>query len=210
MKVFYILSLTLLIISLEGCFNKKEAVKPKFSQSVNNSSLWYKKHYRISEYKRKYHTGNEPELMWQKASPYLSYIRKVFKHYQLPKELCLLPMIESSFNPNAANTRAAGLWQFIVPTAKEYGLKINFFSDQRYDWKKSTVAAAEYLSKLAVRYNGDWALVLAAYNMGPGALSRAMTAQSTNDYWQLKIRSETMNYVPKFVALLQIIREEAR
>jgi membrane-bound lytic murein transglycosylase D len=148
--------------------------------------------------------------MWNKAKPYLPYIKDVFKRHGLPNELCLLPMIESSFNPKAANSRAAGLWQFIVPTAKEYGLRINFFSDQRHDWKKSTVAAAKYFSWLADRYDRDWALVLAAYNVGPGALSRSMKKQGTNSYWKLKLRTETMNYVPKFVGLVQAVREEVR
>jgi membrane-bound lytic murein transglycosylase D len=204
----------LLIFSLlicESCIFRKSDPKPHRSKyKSKGSNLWYVKNARVNQYKHKYSRTQGPELMWRKAQPYLPYIKSVFRKYDLPNELCLLPMIESSFNPKAANTRAAGMWQFVEPTAKEYGLRINFFSDQRYDWKKSTVAAAKYLSWLADRYDRDWALVLAAYNMGPGAISRSIEKQGTSNYWNLRIREETMNYVPKFIGLLQVIRERRK
>lgn len=217
MKITTLILLGYLLVFTQGCqlFQAKSKHSYRSKQShasfkKSSTRLWYKRHQRIEAYKKHYSKNNQAMQLWYKSKKYLPYIRSVFRQYGLPNELCLLPMIESSFDPKAKNPRAAGLWQFIEPTAKEYGLRINFFVDERFDWKKSTVAAAKYLTWLGKQFDGDWALVLAAYNMGPGAIKRAMKKQGVNDYWKLRIREETTNYVPKLVALVQIIRENTR
>lgn len=167
------------------------------------------RNHRINSFRKHYQARGEAVKLWEKAQPFLPYIRSVFRDHGLPKELCLLPMLESSFNPKAKSARAAGLWQFIVPTAKDMGLKVGSGMDQRYDWKKSTHAAAKYLSWLSKQFDGDWALVLAAYNLGPNALKREMGKQGQRSFWRLKLRKETSEYVPKFLALIQLAREHS-
>lgn len=143
--------------------------------------------------------------MWDKSSPYLNEIAVIFDSYGLPRPLCLLPMIESSFDPKARSERAAGMWQFVAPTAREMGLRVDDQVDERLDWRRSTDAAARYLIQLH-RLFDDWALALAAYNAGPGTIQRAMEEQKTRDYWKLMLREETMNYVPKYLALLREVK----
>lgn len=170
-------------------------------------NTWYAQHPRIDHWKKHYDKTRDPWVLWKKAHLYLPTIQKVFAEHQLPNELCLLPLIESSFNPRARSERAAGLWQFVVPTAKDMGLIVNSKLDERLNWQRSTHAAAKYLTFLAKKFNGNWGLVLAAYNMGPGAIERACVEQNTQDFWQLQVRDETTQYVPKFLAMIQLLRE---
>jgi membrane-bound lytic murein transglycosylase D len=149
----------------------------------------------------------DPWAIFERAQAYLPFIRNTFKKYGLPNELCLLPMVESSFSPLARSERAAGLWQFVPGTATDMGLTVNNFTDERLEWEQSTEAAAKYLAHLAQRFQGDWGLVLASYNMGQNAIARAVESQGTDDYWSLDIREETTNYVPKFLAKLSLLRE---
>lgn len=123
--------------------------------------------------------------------------------YNLPLELKYLPVIESALNPMArSHAGAVGLWQFMLPTAKRYGLKVNSLVDERRDIVKASYAAAHYLSDL---YNifKDWSLVIAAYNCGPDKINK--TIRRTNgerDYWKIypKLPPETRGYVPAFIA----------
>lgn len=193
-----LLLLLFVLILAPGCLRRpKPLPRP--------ANLWTVQHPRINHFINHYR-GREAELLWQQASPYLPYIKKVFHRHGLPRELCLLPMIESSFKPDARSARAAGLWQFVPDTAREMGLKINTKTDERLNWQKSTLAAARYLKWLGQRYNGDWALALAAYNLGPGAITRAMEDQNSQNFWELKLRQETMDYVPRLVALVRIYK----
>lgn len=172
-----------------------------------NASFWFSQHPRITYWRRHYDKTRDPWKLWKRAGRYLPEIRREFKEQKLPLELCLLPMVESSFDPLARSQRAVGLWQFIAPTAIDMGLIVNNRMDERLDWGKSTVAAAKYLKQLARQFNGNWGLVLAAYNFGPGSVSRATQAQGTRDFWALEVRQETAEYVPKFLAMVQLLRE---
>ncbi|MBF0279372.1 MAG: lytic transglycosylase domain-containing protein [SAR324 cluster bacterium] len=130
------------------------------------------------------------------------------KKYRLPLELAYLPMLESSFNPKAkSRTGALGMWQFTEATAKDYGLKVGWFSDDRLNWRKSTRAAVLYLSRLGKKFNYNWELALAAYNGGPGYIERSMKRQRTWSFWKLKLREEPKEYVPKFIAMLHVARQ---
>ena len=121
----------------------------------------------------------------------------------LPLELKYLPIIESALNPKATSRAgAAGLWQFMLPTAKLMGLEVNSLVDERRDPYKSSAAAARYLKELYDIYQ-DWNLVIAAYNCGPGTVNKAIRrAGGKRDYWEIYyyLPRETRSYVPLFIA----------
>ncbi len=134
---------------------------------------------------------------------YFPIIEEALYRHGLPMELKMLPVIESALKVRArSHASAVGLWQFMLPTGKYYGLEINSFIDERQDPVKSTEAACKYLKDLYKMY-GDWTLVIAAYNCGQGrvnsAIRRVPNAQSYWDIWEF-LPSETRNYVPIFIA----------
>lgn len=134
---------------------------------------------------------------------YMPIFEEALDLYDLPLELKYLPVIESALNPNATSRQGAvGLWQFMLRTAKAYGLEINSLVDERKDPIKSTYAAARYLKDLYEIYH-DWNLVLAAYNCGPGNINKAIRrAGGATDFWSIYnfLPKETRGYVPGFVA----------
>ncbi len=147
----------------------------------------------------------------KRSRPYIHFILEQAKQRGLPTELVLLPAVESAYRPFAySHGRAAGLWQFIPATGRHFKLKQNWWYDGRRDVVASTHAALDYLEALAKRFNGDWHLALAAYNSGAGTVSRAITKNKRKgeptDYWSLKLPRETRNYVPRLLALTQVIR----
>ena len=145
----------------------------------------------------------------KRAQPYLPYIRKELKKRNLPPELAFLPMLESSFNPKAkSQTGALGMWQFTKGTARDYGLRVGWIRDERLNWQKSTRAALDYLDRLNKKFKNNWELALAAYNGGPGYIERSMKKQRTGNFWKLKLRKESHEYVPKFIAMLQVARKK--
>ncbi|MGL4853435.1 MAG: transglycosylase SLT domain-containing protein [Phocaeicola sp.] len=139
---------------------------------------------------------------------YTPIIEKALDVYDLPQELKYLPIIESALNPTAVSKQGAtGLWQFMQPTGKAYGLENNSLVDERRDPKKSTYAAARYLRDLYEIYQ-DWNLVLAAYNCGPGNVNKAIKrAGDVTDYWAIYpyLPKETRGYVPGFIAATYIM-----
>ena len=151
-----------------------------------------------------------------RGAKYMPMIQSVFRAEGLPLDLAYIPIIESSFKTNALSKASAkGPWQFMKPTAKEHGLKTDWFIDERSDPEKATVAAAKYLKTLSKMFNGDWNLVLAAYNGGPGRVSRAMKKSGIDDFWRLSATSkylprETREYVPLIMAAMIIGRNPAQ
>ncbi|WP_114800917.1 LysM peptidoglycan-binding domain-containing protein [Moraxella canis] len=145
-----------------------------------------------------------------RASRYLHHTVAEAERRGIPSELALLPIIESSYDPTAtSNAAAAGLWQFIPSTGRIYGLNQSATYDGRRDVIESTRAAYDFLTSLYNQF-GSWELALAAYNAGPGRVSRAIKANQDQglptDYWSLKLPTETMNYVPRFLAVAQIVK----
>ena len=134
---------------------------------------------------------------------YMPIFEQALETYGLPLELKYLPVIESALNPRAiSRVGATGLWQFMVGTAKDYGLEINSLVDDRRDPVKSSYAAARYLGDL-YKIFGDWNLVIAAYNCGPANISKAIhRAGGEKDYWRIYpyLPRETRGYVPAFIA----------
>jgi membrane-bound lytic murein transglycosylase D len=134
---------------------------------------------------------------------YMPIFEEALEAYGLPLELKYLPVIESALNPKAVSrVGATGLWQFMLVTGKQYGLEVNSLVDERRDPVKASYAAAHYLSDL-YKIFGDWSLVIASYNCGPGNINKAIhRAGGAKDYWQIYpyLPRETRGYVPAFIA----------
>jgi membrane-bound lytic murein transglycosylase D len=148
----------------------------------------------------------------ERGAKYMPMIQSVFRAEGLPLDLAYIPIIESSFKTNAlSRANAKGPWQFMKGTAKDTGLHTDWFIDERSDPEKATVAAAKYLKTLSDMFDGDWALVLAAYNGGPGRVSRAIKRSGIDDFWKLSASSkylprETREYVPLVMAAMIVGR----
>lgn len=138
-------------------------------------------------------------------------IEKVLIEEGAPRDLIYLSMIESGFNMQAlSHASAVGPWQFISSTGKMYGLKQDFFVDDRQDLILATRAAARHLLDLHKKYN-DWNLAFAAYNAGPGNVNKAMRRNRSKNYWRLsRLPKETRHYVPKILAALHIVKNYRR
>jgi membrane-bound lytic murein transglycosylase D len=147
-----------------------------------------------------------------RAQRYLPMIQNVFQAAGLPLDLAYVPLVESAFKSTALSRVAArGMWQFMLPTAREHGLNQTWFLDERSDPEKATRAAAQYLKTLQGMFDGDWAFALASYNAGPGRLQRAVRQSKSTDYWQITASTkylprETREYVPMIMAAMIIAR----
>lgn len=171
---------------------------------VNRTVIWETKNWRVNIFRKHFRGGTHVKISLQRAQQYLPHIHKVFQKYRLPPELAYLPILESGFDPKANSGRAVGMWQFTKATAKDYGMRVGWLRDDRLNWRKSTEAAAKYLSRLGKKFNYNWALALAAYNGGPGYIDKMMKRQHSWNFWKLRLRKETREYVPKFIAILQV------
>jgi membrane-bound lytic murein transglycosylase D len=148
----------------------------------------------------------------ERSRLYLYFIAEEVEKRGMPMEIALLPMIESAYNPLALSPmKASGIWQFIPSTGKVYGLKQNAWYDGRRDVLTATRAALDYLQNLYAMF-GDWELALAAYNCGEGCVARAQSRRQgkTIDYASLKLPSETRHYVPKLIAVRNIVLDPKR
>ena len=149
--------------------------------------------------------------MVDRSRRYLYHIVQEVDRRAMPMELALLPMVESAFNPTAlSSSDASGIWQFIPSTGRHYGLKQDTWYDGRRDFTAATNAALDYLGKLYLDF-GDWQLALAAYNCGEGCVARAIQKNVDlglpTDYTSLSLPSETQHYVPKLLAIKNLIRQ---
>lgn len=157
----------------------------------------------------KYFTGRGRPVMerWlARSTRYIPMMKQVLREQGLPEDLIYLSMIESGFNPKAkSKAKAVGPWQFIKATGQRYDLRVEYWLDERRDYRKSTYAAAEYLKELHDVF-GSWYLAAAAYNAGEGRVLAAVRRDRTRNFWELarkkkkNFRAETKNYVPKIIA----------
>jgi len=171
---------------------------------------------RIREQKQKY-LSNKSYLhdVTLRAEPYMYWIAGQVKKRNMPMELVLLPIVESAFDPHATSgANAAGIWQIIPSTGRNYGLKQTKTYDARRDVVASTTAALDMMQRLNKMFDGDWLLTVAAYNSGEG---RVMSAIKTNkargkatDFWSLSLPRETRIYVPKMLALSDILKNSQK
>lgn len=140
-----------------------------------------------------------------RAGRYAPVLSKILEEHGLPKDLIFLAMAESGFQSKAKSwAKAVGPWQFMPYTGKRFGLKIDWYVDERRDPIKSTIAASRYLKRLYEDF-GSWELAAASYNAGEGKVGRAIRRYRTENFWQLSkgryLKAETKNYVPKIMAL---------
>ena len=160
---------------------------------------WYAKHQRYLD------------RVAKRAEPFMHYIVQELEKNDMPIEMALLPIVESAFDPFAySHGRASGMWQFVPGTGKRFGMKQNWWYDGRRDVIASTDGAIKYLKYLHKYFDGDWLLALAAYNSGEGRVKRAMKANARKnkptDFWSLNLPKETRAYVPKLLALADIVK----
>ncbi len=157
------------------------------------------------------------QAFMRNSTPYLANAKNVFRRHGLPEDLAYLAFLESGYNPLAVSrSNAVGMWQFISSTGRNFGLRQDWWMDERMDPQKSTEAAAAYLSKLYDIFH-DWHLAIASYNAGEGKIGRAKDAASArkleeiirkNDQlsYSLRLREETRLYVPRFLAIMKVVR----
>ncbi len=155
------------------------------------------------------------DRVFVRAQRYLPYIVAELERRDLPLELALLPIVESAYDPFAySHGRAAGLWQMIPGTARRFGIKQNWWYDGRRDVVDSTRAALDYLEHLEGLNDGNWLNAIASYNSGEGNVLRAVRrnrrAGKSIDFWSLKLPKETRMYVPKLLALVEIVSDPAK
>ena len=160
--------------------------------------------------------GRKTFTKWLERTPaYMPMISGILEEAGLPLDLVYLALIESGLNPYAySRARAAGMWQFIPGTAKLYGLRVDWWIDERRDPEKATLAAATYLSALNSMFD-SWYLAAAGYNAGEGKIKRAIKTHKTSDFWELAshkrpLKRETKEYVPKLIAAILIAKDPAR
>ncbi len=169
------------------------------NQRVISQRNWYAKH------------SSYLDRVAKRAEPFLYYIVQELEANDIPVELALLPIVESAFDPFAySHGRASGMWQFVPATGTRFGMKQNWWYDGRRDVIASTQGAIKYLKYLNKFFDGDWLLALAAYNSGEGRVRNAVKNNARKnkptDYWSLDLPKETEAYVPKLLALADIIK----
>ncbi len=182
-----------------------------FDRITNNFSLKNLRSKRVKiSIKRLTRDPKYVERVFNRSAPYLHHIVEEISKRNMPMELALLPFVESAYRTSArSSARAVGLWQFIPATGRRFGLKQNWWVDERRDVIKSTKAALDYLELLHEMKDGDWFLALAAYNWGEASVRKAIkknkARKKRTDYLYLKMPRETRFYVPKLLAVKEIV-----
>ena len=160
-----------------------------------------------------YYQGRKWGVMsraFERSGRYLPMMRQIFRDRGLPQDLVNLAYVESAFNYRAySRAKASGIWQFIKATGNRYGMKVNYWLDERRDPEKATRGAAAYLKELYEMFH-SWPLALAAYNAGEQRIQRAIEHQGTTDFWSLRLPKETQLFVPAFMAATIIAKDPSR
>jgi membrane-bound lytic murein transglycosylase D len=182
----------------------KDAFRDLFESESSNNASSFKLNPKAISFVQDYveNEGDRLTRMKEWAKPFFDRIDEIFSRKNLPVELKYLAVIESDLKSSATSrVGAAGPWQFMSQTAKDFGLKVNHNVDERRDFNKSTVAAAKYLKDLYNTYS-DWLLVIAAYNCGNGPVNSAIRRSGSSNFWDLQyyLPAESRNHVKKFIA----------
>ncbi len=177
-------------------------------QRIDNASI-------AAERERYLQQARFLEVVANRANLYLYHIVEQVEAREFPMEIALLPLVESTLDPFASSSAsAAGLWQIMPATGRHLGLHQSWWYDGRRDLRDSTRAALDYLEQLSVAFDDDWLLALAAYNSGKARVLRAQARNANRDmrtdFWSLRLPRETRRYVPRLIALTQIISDPAR
>jgi membrane-bound lytic murein transglycosylase D len=209
-----------LISPLDGLWDRLETVEPASSDLLTRLRYGFElepQQDRRIEAELKWFVSHPDYLdrVFTRAQRYLPHITDELLRRDLPLELALLPIVESAYDPFAySHGRAAGLWQMIPGTATRFGLKQNWWYDGRRDVVESTRAALDYLEYLHEFNNGDWFNAVASYNSGEGnvrkAVRRNRAAGKPEDFWNLRLSKETSAYVPRLLALVEIVKDPAK
>lgn len=197
--------------------NESSAIDRELLDNVQRNTLLkntliFSDHHLITRFRKQYLTEDGRKYLskiMQRSIPYRKFIIELLEAEHMPKELFFLPVIESGFFERArSKAGAAGIWQFMRNSVSGYDIHINDWMDERYDPWKASVAAVKKLKWNYTQFN-DWPLALAAYNCGVGALRTAIKRAGKADYWYLAdkgyLKSETVYYVPKFLAIAEIL-----
>ncbi len=144
-------------------------------------------------------------LYFKKANKYFPIIEPILKEYNIPDDFKYLAVIESGLDNVVSPSGAAGFWQLMKGTAREYGLEVNKDIDERYNLEKATVVACEYLQEAYHKF-GNWTMAAASYNMGKSGVRRKIKEQESNNYYNLYLNSETARYVFRIIAVKEIMQ----
>lgn len=161
----------------------------------------------VKYWEKRYSSPKYFNIIMQNAAPYLYFVVTEMERRGIPTELALIPIVESTYNPNAVSPAAisTGMWQFVSSSGKRFGMIQNSDLDERKDIVKSTRAAIAYLQYLHDMF-GSWELAIAAYNWGEGNINTAVNNSSSRNFYDLDVRDVTHQYVPKVIALANIIQ----
>lgn len=156
---------------------------------------------------RRHSFGNtQTEVLHRKAEKLFPIIEPLLLAYGIPDDFKFIPLVESGFGEGKSSRGAYGPWQFMAGTARTYGLKVNKHTDERTNIRKATIAACKYLLELHQEFH-SWTLVAAAYNTGSPNLARLIRTQKQNNYFRIKMNSETGRYVYNLIAMKEIIND---
>lgn len=165
----------------------------------------------VKYWEKRYGSPKYFNIIMQNAAPYLYFVVGEMERRGIPLELALIPIVESTYNPNAISPAAVstGMWQFLAGSGKRFGMTINSNLDERKDIVKSTRGAVAYLQYLHDLF-GNWELAIAAYNWGEGNINNAVNSSNSKNFYDLDVRDVTKQYVPKVIALANIIQNPSK
>jgi membrane-bound lytic murein transglycosylase D len=214
------------VLEVQQQITAKPIVKEKAPTPQEQSDVWQRISMQITtdipnnkqiQYYRNWYLKNPAHLrtVAKRAEPFLYFITEEIEKRDLPLELALLPIVESSFDQFAySHGSAAGLWQITPPTGRSFGLEQNWWYDGRRDVVESTRAALDLLEYLNRKFDGNWQHALAAYNTGEGRVFRAIrknkAAGKPTDFWSLDLPKETSGYIPKLYAVADVIKNSKK
>ncbi len=155
------------------------------------------------------HKKLQTSRLHTQASKWFPIIEPILAKYGIPEDFKYMPLVESGLKAGISPKGAAGFWQFMPQTARDFGLRVNSDIDDRNNIQKSTVAAAKYIKSLYREFN-SWTLAAAAYNVGEGRLKRQINTQNQDNYFKMKLNRETASYVYKLISMKEIIENPTR